>query len=435
MQGVRNFILPQDTLLLLTLSVPHLWFNPVSSALVIIILAAYVALDFAFADGRSNKLTERGKQYIFLVRLFILLLVVTMAVLLPTGLRVMQRLRDGPASNAHDGLIQTEEAVKFLLEGKNPYVEDYVDTPMADFPGREPPLTEAPLFHFAYLPALVLLSAPFHAASQALMGWYDQRILYVLLFFGTLLLLPQLVDGRRRKLGLLAAFGLNFLFALYVADGRNDIVVLFGLVLTTLLLTRRRILLAAFILGITLAIKHSAWLFVPFYLLYLWPNDAGLQAIRTLLKRTWPMFAVAVLILIPFLVWDAAAFVDDTILYITGSGADSFPIKGWGISSFLLVSGVIPTPESAFPFVILSLIFGAAALIWALRRQRSNNTLQYMWIGFVVFSFVVQFFSRFFNDNYAIFIFQAFVIAAFLRPGRFADEPAQDATQDSAQPA
>lgn len=428
MKGVSNFVLPQDTLLLLTLTVPHLWFNPVSNALVIIMLAAYVVMDLTFAGGQSrDKLSDRGQRILFLAQLFIVLFVITMSVLLPTGLEVIQRFREGPASHAHDGLIQTEEATKYLLEGKNPYVENYVDTPMADFPGREPPLTEAPLYHLAYLPALILISVPLYAISDTLMGWYDQRFLYVLLFFSTLILLPQLVDGQRRKLSLMIAFGLNFLFAFYMADGRNDIVVLFGLVLTTLLLTRRKILLSAFILGITLAVKHSAWLFVPFYLLYLWPSDTPARSIRTVLKRTWPMFAAALVILTPFLIWDATAFVDDTLLYITGSGADSFPIKGWGFSNLLLTSGIIPTPESAFPFVIFSIIFGLIALIWTLRRQWLNNTLQFMWIGFVIFSFVLQFFSRFFNDNYVIFILQAFIIAVFVRPQYFEEGTTRDA--------
>lgn len=139
------------------------------------------------------------------------------------------------------------------------------------------------------------------------------------------------------------------------------------------------------------------------------------------------MFAAAAAILLPFLIWDAMAFVDDTILYIAGSCTDSFPIKGWGFSNLLLASGIIPTPESAFPFFIFSMILGLGALIWLLRRQWLNNTLQYMWLGFVIFSFVVQFFSRFFNDNYVIFILQAIIIAAFLRPQRLADEPIYDA--------
>ncbi len=56
------------------------------------------------------------------------------AVLLPTGKLILLRQGSGPASYAHDGgVIQTEATVQFLLEGKNPYREDYVDTPMAEW--------------------------------------------------------------------------------------------------------------------------------------------------------------------------------------------------------------------------------------------------------------------------------------------------------------
>lgn len=400
-----------DTLLLLLLSLPHLWFNPVSNALLVVLLAVYVALDLAFAQvDETSGLARR----LHLARLAIVLLAVMMATLLPSGLNMMQRLQEGPATHAHDGLIQTEEAIKFLLAGRNPYTEDYVNTPMADFPGQEPPLTDAPLYHNAYLPFLFLLSLPFYVLSQAAWGWYDQRFVYLLAFFLVLLLLPQLTSGRRRQLALLAAVGLNYLFAFYLADGRNDVVVLAGLALTTVLLARGRVTAAAAVLGGTLMVKHSAWFFLPFYALYLLPAGISKRSLGHLLKQTWPLGVVVAGILLPFLIWDGPALVEDTVLYISGSGPDSFPIKGWGFSTLLLAFGAIPTPESAFPFSLLEALAGIPVLLWLLRRQARANNLAAVWFGFAVFSFVVQYFSRFFSDNYFVFIVQALIIALFM---------------------
>ncbi len=287
---------------------------------------------------------------------------------------------------------------------------------MSKFKGGEPPFTSAPLYHNAYLPFLFIGSIPFYQWSRAALGWYDQRLVYVLLFAFTLLFLPLLVPTQRNKLIMLTAFGLNFLFDYYLADGRNDIVVIFGLVLTTILLARRWVVVSALVLGLTLGVKHSAWLFLPFYFIYLFPEHMTRDALRSMLRPILLLFLVTAAIFVPFLIWDAPSFFDDTITYITGSGPSSFPIKGWGLGTFLLTLRVIPTPESAFPFGFFEALFGLPTLIFLLWRQRRENTLQQTWFGFAIFSFVVEFFSRFFADNYVVFILQSLVIAAFIAP-------------------
>ncbi len=135
--------------------------------------------------------------------------------------------------------------------------------------------------------------------------------------------------------------------------------------------------------------------------------------------RVLPFVIVTAAIFIPFLLWDAGSFYDDTVTYITGSGPNAYPIKGWGFGTFMLSLGVIPSPESAFPFGLFELVFGLPTLLFLLRHQRRENTLQQMWFGFGIFSFVVEFFSRFFADNYVVFILQAIVIALFIVPQRW----------------
>lgn len=420
MNNNNRIALSQDTLLLLVMSMPHLWFNPASNALMVIALAVYVGLDLLFRDGdEAVGLPERRGRILFMVRLAIVFFIVLMAVVLPAGLNIIQRLDEGPAFYAHDGLIQTEEAVKFILDGKNPYREDYVDTPMADFPGREPPITDLPLYHNPYLPFLFLSAIPFYLLSQATLGWYDQRLVFLLAYFVTLLLLAELVKERRRKLGLMIAFGLNFLFAFYAADGRNDVMVILGLVLVTFLLSRRHLAASAVVLGLTMMLKHSAWFFLPFYLFYLWDGRFSRASLVAVVRRTWPLAVALAAVLIPFLFWDAPALLDDTVFHVVGSGDETLPIRGWGFSTLLLVVGIVPTPYSPFPFSLFGLLFGLPTLFWVLRKQQRHNTLQMVWFGFAIFSFMLQFFSRFFNDNYFVFILQALVIAYFIRSQSF----------------
>jgi len=421
-----NFwILSLDTLLLLVLGTAHLWFNPISSALTITLMAVYVLLNWIepkMPDEKED--SSRRDRFLFVCRMVIVLFVVIFAILPPLWLSVSARLVEGPATHANDGLIQTEEAIKFLLKGINPYTVDYLATPLAEWRGGEPPWTpiRGPLYHNAYLPFLFVGSVPFYLLINVVLGWYDQRILYALIYLGMLLLLPLVTRRARDKLSLLCAVGLNFQFVYFLSDGRNDVVILFGLLLTSIFLTRQNLFAASLILGLTLGIKHLAWLFLPFYALYLVGDDCNRRRVLRGGRYLVLTFLVVGVIILPFLLWDAYSFIDDTVLYLIGATADSYPTRGWGFGTLLLAVGIIPSPESPFPFGVLEVAFGIPTLILLLRWQWRENTLSRAWIGFAVFSFVVEYFSRFFNDNYVIFVLQALVIGALMSPYRWQTE-------------
>lgn len=418
--SLSRFPLGLDTLLLIVLVSGHMWFNPISNAFIVIGLAVYIGLDFIpISAGEEPSVLSRAARFLFVIRLAIIFYILMVAVLLFSGFNILQRRAEGVATNAHDGLIQTEIAMQYLLEGKNPYTEDYVDTPMADFAGQEPPLTDAPLYHNAYLPFLFIGSLPFYLLSKATIGWYDQRFVYLLAYGIILLVLPLLVAKQRQKLALLIAFGLNFLFVYYMADGRNDIMIMLWLVLALVFLRQRHVAASAIVIGLAMATKHQAWFFLPFYFLYLLPKWPKLADLRALLARTWPLFVVTAVILIPFLIWDGAAFIDDTVFYLTGAGVNSFPMKGWGFSTLLLAFNLVPSPEVAFPFWIFELIFGLSVMLLMLWRQWRDNNLQNLIIGYALFSLTFQFFSRFFSDNYFVFTLQLLVIAYFIEPIQF----------------
>ena len=128
-----------------------------------------------------------------------LLFILVTALFLPTVKLILLRDQSGPASYTHDGgVIQTEATIEYLLEGKNPYVEDYVETPMAEWGFSE---FRTALYHYPYLPWTFIFSAPFYLLGQAL-GHYDQRWIYLLLMAVALTLAPRLVPARRSKLAL-----------------------------------------------------------------------------------------------------------------------------------------------------------------------------------------------------------------------------------------
>ena len=76
------------------------------------------------------------------------------------------------------------------------------------------------LLLYVYLPGLLLLSLPFRQAITPLLGFYDQRLLYLLAYV-VVLLLPLLAQRPERKLSLLAAVGLNPLLLDPIAIGMN----------------------------------------------------------------------------------------------------------------------------------------------------------------------------------------------------------------------
>ena len=150
----------------------HWMTDPISLLLISVtfgLLLLYVFFDMW--PEKSEKVRHRAK--LALVFCIVFTTVVALSVF-----SILLRHVTGPASFCHDGgVIQTEEATKYVLAGENPYVEDYVDTPMAEW-GIE---FRTALYHYPYLPWTFLFSAPFYLLSQAAIGWYDQRFVYLLL--------------------------------------------------------------------------------------------------------------------------------------------------------------------------------------------------------------------------------------------------------------
>ena len=145
------------------------------------LLLLYLLLDLALADPWRTRL-----------KAWLLAGILLTAVFLPTGKLILLRAANGPASYTHDGgVIQTEATIRFLLAGQNPYVEDYVNTPMAEWGFSR---FRTALYHYPYLPWTFVFSAPFYLLGQAV-GFYDQRLVYLLLLAVALALAPRLVQG------------------------------------------------------------------------------------------------------------------------------------------------------------------------------------------------------------------------------------------------
>jgi hypothetical protein len=392
------------------------------NALGIGLLALYLVVDLALRQG-----AQRWK-WLILGALIITLLFA------PTVKLMLLREQSGPASYTHDGgVIQTEATIQYLFAGLNPYVEDYVDTPMAEWGFSE---YRTALYHFPYLPWTFLFSAPFYMAGEAL-GFYDQRIVYLLLLAIALCLAPTLVQGPRARIALVAALAFNPFMALDVVFGQNDVFVLSWLIYALAAWRywdaaqpanpmqagqvgggqvhgeRRGFYWLAWIFfGLACASKPTAWFFAPFFGLLMlrrqipvrmelaqWPGVIG-----NTVKGAWPALATIAVIAGPYLIWDWYAMYDDVWRWSSGQGETGYQIWGWGASNFVLGLGLVEDRFGQWPFTLVQVALMLPLLVWLLYRQQKANTLAVACWHYGLLLLVFFYAGRFLNENYLGFI-------------------------------
>ena len=112
---------PMDTVIFLTLGAACISrLDRTSSALLIVLLGAYAALELVSSP------IGRGMSAAFVLRskLALAALAISLVVILPTISGMVLRHASEPWSYVHDAAMQVEEAIRFLLQGRNPYAEN-----------------------------------------------------------------------------------------------------------------------------------------------------------------------------------------------------------------------------------------------------------------------------------------------------------------------
>lgn len=354
---------------------------------------------------------------IILVLIFFIIL---SSILAATFQQINEKFIYGPYGHTHDGAVEVEESVKFLLKGKNPYTENYFNTPMENMGGLpQMDFVNPALYHLVYLPFNTFFSIPFFIISDLLIHQFDVRIVYIfifLLFIATILKWPD--KSLRRKLVFLSIFAINPLFMMFFIEGRNDIFVFAWTVLAIYFLEQKKYFYSSLALAFAATSKHSSWFILPFYFSYLYyleANKAAIwQKIKNIYKKTYLFFAASAIIIIPFLIWDYASFADDIFKYANGTAYMSYPITGFGFSQLILQLGLVKSPNDYWPFWIPQVIFSLPLLYILLKMQKNNNTLAQMVFNYSLLLMTFWLFSRFFNDNYIGFLTMLLFFAIFL---------------------
>ncbi|MGB8646453.1 MAG: hypothetical protein WCF84_14540 [Anaerolineae bacterium] len=398
--------------------------------LLVVPLLGTVLLELSQPLRNYTKLTAGldRNRISFLIRLGLLLLMIAGACLVPTLENITNRLvtpieADGysPAlANVHDGALQLELALGYLQQGKNPYVEQYDQTPLKFYGFKEITLPRNPTFdYFVYLPSLLWISYPFYALFHLAGFPYDERWVFLFVYFLLILILPTLARRPEYKLLLVAAIGLNPLLTGPVKIGMDDVAILLFLILVAKTIEKRP-LLAAILFGIACSLKQSAWFIIPFYFLYLFLSTPPKDRIKQVMKSAVTVFAVMAISAAPLALRDLHSFLTDTLMYPAGLVGINYPIRGYTLGMLLISIGLIPSPASSFPFWILEGLFGIPLLLLLLHYQQRRNSVGIMFQSAGIFIFGFGFLTRFFQDNYVGFVTVLIVLGVILEMDRLA---------------
>lgn len=371
--------------------------GPLWLALCVALAAAY-----PYRDRRHGLGFGARGRWLHLAGIIVLFAVV------PAVASIVLRETGRPFTYVHDGAIMVEEAARKLLAGHNPYVTDYLDTPLYYWPMVNNPA----LYHLTYFPFLFLVTTPFVWLFDRIGLFWDQRYLYLPAYLATLAILPALVPRTPGRLALVALVGLNPQLFPFVVEGRNDFFVLVFLFGGLVLLQRDRRALGALAIAVAGAVKLHALFLLPFLVVYFVAHPAPGRSRPRDLRGVWsalwrplaPAAAFLAVTFLPFLAWDFAAFYDDVVRYNAGGAAWSYPISGMGFSALLLALGVIPNPQADFPFALVEAFVATPIALYFVVRLWRSPSLPLMLGGYALTLLAFLFFGRYFQGNYLGYI-------------------------------
>src|SRR5712692_2926775 len=396
--GFGNWLLlfANHTTVAATRDLPLWRLFPFGFDVVFLIACGVLPLLYALRDRRSRAGFTTRQRSLHIAA------IVGVFVVLPTIASIVLRETGKPYTYVHDGALMIEWAARKLLLGQNPYVADYLDTPLFYWPMVNNPA----LYHLTYFPSLFLITTPFVWLFDHIGLFWDQRYLYLPAYLATLAVVPLLVRRPENRLALTALVALNPQLFPFVVEGRNDFFVLLFLFAGIVLLQRERRTWGSLAIAAAAAAKLHALFFLPFLAVYLVATRKP-KTFREAMAALRPVIPAAVLLavtFVPFLVNDFAAFYDDVVRYNAGGAAWTYPISGMGFSALLLWLGAIPYRQADFPFAAIEIAVATPIALYTLRKLWQRPTIALLLGGYSLTLLAFLFFGRYFQGNYVGYI-------------------------------
>lgn len=360
-------------------------------------LILYVLIDQKVIKHRLMQNSGRFK----LGLLWVCILIAGVA---PLVAAIWGRIGAPPEYGVHDIILQTESAVRFLLDGVNPYATDYLGTPLGKFNYTESgaSATNPALYHYVMPPGYLLQNVFLYVPFMSLFGFYDGRILNVAAYLGILLIVSLWARPTGKKLFMLIMVAFPPLMFHYLLEGRSDYPALFWLLSALFLLVKRKFTLSLLSLVIGLLTKQTIWFAVPFYLYYLW-REAGREKFFDWKMWLWPM-VVGATIIGPFIRWDARALWDSTVGFLIGTTVVNYPVAGYGWSMVLLQMGFIRDIHAYYPFIIWQALVCIPLGLVLFKWWRTKLTVGRFLIVYGVWLFGFWYFSRYFHNSHLTYL-------------------------------
>lgn len=354
----------------------------------------------------------RYEKYLGAVKTFFVAATIFISLGGATVTSMFDRAKTAPVYGVHDIILQQEAAMRYLVVGKNPYRETYFGTPVESFNYDEPGNTEAvnpALYHFVMPPWYLVFPFVFYYTSIPVLGFFDGRMA---LLFAMAMLLVAVWHWFRDKAIARTAIVLTALSPSvvdYFVEGRSDVFALSWLMVSLVLLGKKRYVWSGILLALAILSKQTVWFAVPFYAVYLWKKTA----VRPMVF--WQTVAaagtVSLVITAPFVAWNARAFIDSVILYLTGNSAVSYPVSGYGLGMVLYAAGSIRDIHAYYPFIVwqagIALPLGIALARWLIRTPSESRLMA----SYAVFLLVYWYLSRYFNNSHLGYLSMLFVLA------------------------
>ncbi len=328
---------------------------------------------------------------------------------------MVDRSKTAPVYGVHDIVLQQEAAMRFLLEGKNPYRETYFGTPVEEFNYDElgnPDAVNPALYHFVMPPWYVLFPFITYAVSIPLFGFFDGRMALLVAMAGLLFVVWKWLKNGSLSLMAMTLTSLSPAVVDYFLEGRSDVFALFWLIWSLFFLERGRYIWSAVILALGIASKQTIWFAVPFYFVYLWAKHQAADRKKFILLVSVAAGGVLASVVGPFLAWDATAFFDSTVRYLNGTIPYGYPVGGYGLGMVLYAAGVIRDLHAYYPFVWWQALFGVPLLFvlgrWIMRKPKMSRVV----LSYALFLSVVWYFSRYFNNSHFGYLSSVFALGA-----------------------
>ena len=407
--GTANWLLlfGNHTTVAATTDVPLWQLFPLGADALFLIACGVLPIAYAMRDHRWGAAFTPRQRAIHLGS------IVAVFVIIPTLASILLRETGKPYTYIHDGALMIEWAARKLLLGQNPYVADYLDTPLYYWPMVNNPA----LYHLTYFPFLFLITTPFVWLFDKVGLFWDQRYLYLPAYVATLAVVPLLARRVDNRLALVALIALNPQLFPFVVEGRNDFFVLLFLFAGLVLLQRERRTLGPFAIAIAAAAKLHAVFIMPFVAVWLLATRRPRtlrEAWDALWGPLWPATLFLAITFLPFLINDFAAFYDDVVRYNAGGAAWTYPISGMGFSAILLNLGVIEFRQADFPFAAIEIAVATPIALWWMWKLWRRPTLATLLTGYALTLLAFLFFGRYFQGNYLGYILAVATPVIFL---------------------